>query len=436
MIEFDAGWLRRILAVLGAPLGELQASHIRALAAEAISEASDLEFKESLYGASERNKQELCKDIAGMRNATGGVIVLGVSERQSLAADSPGVALSDAEERRMRQIVASGTAPYAEFGIVAVPDSGPERGFYLLVAPPSAARPHAVVTNEALRYPRRDGTLTRWLTEVEVADLYRDRFRGQANQLERLARIGAEATGQIELDAPWLVVSAVPNHGGSLPISFAARRELEEWMRDGYSSVDMVDGFILPPAVPVAGVGVERYTVTTNFDLGRLARAFYAECHVDGAAVAARRLNSAQGDGTVLADALVIDTAKCLRLLGAHALRAGAHSDATVHLQILGDDMRLGYIRDGLIAHYDAIRALTQVHSRHTLPLGALAGRPEQLFIAVRIMLGDIFNAFGRAEVPHIAADGALRLKYFRDPTVATWAHREAVATSQEMVEE
>lgn len=436
MIEFDPGWLRRIVAVLGAPLGDLRADHIRQLAAAAISEASDLEFKESLYGGSDRNKQELCKDIAGMRNATGGVLVLGVSEERGVAAGCPGVALSDAEERRMRQIVASGTAPYTEFGIVPVPDRGPGHGFYLLVAPPSAARPHAVIGNETLRYPRRDGTLTRWLTEVEVADLYRDRFRGQAHQLERLARIGVEATDQIELDAPWLVVSAVPNHGGSLPISFAARRELEQWMRDGYGSVDMVDGFILPPAVAVAGVGVERYTVTTNFDLGRLARAVYAECHVDGAAAAARRLNSAQGDGTVLADALVIDAAKCLRLLGAHALRAGARSDAAVHLQVRGGDIRLGYIRDGLVEQYDAIRALAQVHSRHTLPLDALAGKPEELFTAVRIVLGDIFNAFGRAEVPHVAADGALRLKYFRDPTVAAWAHDQAVATSKELVAE
>jgi hypothetical protein len=267
----------------------------------------------------------------------------------------------------MRQIVASGTAPYAEFDIVAVPDSRPEHGLYLLVAPPSTARPHAVVSNEALRYPRRDGTLTRWLTEVEVADLYRDRFRGQVGQRERLARIGAEASKQIELDAPWLVVSAVPNHAGSVAMSFAARREIEQWMRGGYGSVDMVDGFFMPPAVAVAGVGVERYTVTTNFDVGRLARAFYAVCHVDGAAAVARRLNSAQGDGTALADALVIDAAKCMRLLGAHALRAGAHSDAAVHLQILGGDMRLGYIRDGLVEHYDALRALTQVHSRHTL---------------------------------------------------------------------
>ena len=434
MIEVEPTWLRRVAAVFGVPLGDLQAEHIRALPMAGVSEASDLDFKAQLYTSSDDDKRELCKDIAGMRNAVGGMIILGVSDNDGIAADCPGVQLSDAEERRMRQVVASGTAPYAEFDIHPVRDEHLGHGFYLLLAPPSPFRPHAVVNRETLRYPRRDGTLTRWLTEVEVADLYRDRFRGQADQLDRLARIGSEAGDQIAADAPWLIVSAVPNHGGSLPISFAGQREIEQWMRDRHGSLDVIDGFIQPPAAAVAGVGVERYTITTHFDLGQRARSFYAECHVDGAAAAARRLNSVQGDGTVLADAVVIDAAKCLRLVGDHAVRTGAYSDATVHLQLFGAEMRLGYIRDGLVEHYNAGRALTQVHSRHTIPISALTSRPEQILSAVRIMLSDIFNAFGRAEVPHIADDGAVRLNYFRDPTVAAWAQNNAVATSDETV--
>ena len=306
MIASEPTWLTRVAAVFGVPLGESRSEHIRALTTARIGEAADLEFKGSLYGASDRDKQELCKDVAGMRNAVGGVIVLGVSEEDGVAVDCPGVPLSDTEQRRMRQIVAAGTAPYAEFDITPFFDTDPGHGFYLLLAPPSARRPHAVVKKETLGYPRRDGTLTRWLTEVEVADLYRDRFRGQADQLDRLARIGAEASDQIEADAPWLIVSAVPNSAGSVTISFEGPRRVEQWMRTQHSAIDFIEGFIVPPAAAIAGVGVARYTLTTHFDVGRLARSFYAECHVDGSAAAARRLNSAQGDGTVLADALVI----------------------------------------------------------------------------------------------------------------------------------
>lgn len=83
--------------MFGVPLGDLRSEHIKALATARAGEAADLEFKGSLYSASDRDKQELCKDVAGMRNAVGGVIVLGVSEKDGVAVDCPGVPLSDAE---------------------------------------------------------------------------------------------------------------------------------------------------------------------------------------------------------------------------------------------------------------------------------------------------------------------------------------------------
>lgn len=152
-----------------------------------------------------------------MRNHRGGIVVLGIQDDDGVAVQAPQVALSDAEARRMRQIVASGTAPYAEFEIEPISGDEDGRGFYVLVAPPGPGRPYAVTSGETLRYPMRDGTLTRWLQEVEVADLYRDRFRGQTDQLDRLERIGAEVISELARDGPCLVAAAVPNQRGSLP---------------------------------------------------------------------------------------------------------------------------------------------------------------------------------------------------------------------------
>lgn len=84
-------------------------------------ETAELEFKATLDGKTPGGKIELCKDIAGIRNHRGGVIVLGIGEKDAVANGYPEVALSDAEERRMRQIVASGTAPHAAVEIRAVP---------------------------------------------------------------------------------------------------------------------------------------------------------------------------------------------------------------------------------------------------------------------------------------------------------------------------
>jgi len=436
MTIVDQMWQSRLRAVLGASLSELRYEHVQQLVMNRAAEAADLDFKGALYGAADGDRQELCKDVAGMRNHRGGMIILGISNEDGVAIDAPGVPLSDAETARMLQIVAAGTAPYAEFEIEAIPGAAQDLGFYVLVAPPSPMRPHAVLNRDWLRYPRRNGTVTRWLSEVEVADLYRDRFRGQADQLDRLQRIGDEAIAQMNSDGPWLVAAAVPNQAGELPMSFVERRTAEEWLRGRHTSYDYVDGFFEPPAVPLVGVGVERYTMKSHFDQEGLANYSYAECHADGACAAARQLNSPQGDGTVLTSQLVLAAAKCLRLIGAHAARSGASGDAAVHLRVVGPSMRLGYIRDGSVQHYEPGATLREGHSRHTLPLQPLADVGQDLFLAVRLVLMDMFNAFGRAEVQHITDDGTLRLRYFGDPDFARWTQDRGLAITSDAVDE
>jgi len=174
--------------LLGVPITAITAQDIARLVAEQITETDELDFKATLYGKDEAAKVELCKDIAGLRNHRGGAILLGVGEKDAIASGCPEVELSDAEARRMRQIVAAGTAPYAAFDIQAVPGEESGRGFYLLLAEPSPFRPHAVLVNGGLRYPRRDGTITRYLTEAEVADMYRIAFEERSSRLNGLLR--------------------------------------------------------------------------------------------------------------------------------------------------------------------------------------------------------------------------------------------------------
>ncbi len=439
MLEPNAAWSGRLRAIFGVPLGAVERDQIEALVTRAVSEDADLDFKETLYGNAAGDRHELCKDIAAMRNHIGGVIVLGRRDEGGIAVGCPGVELSENEAARMRQIVAANTAPHADFEIMQVPGGSVGSGFYLLVADPSPFRPHAVVVNDGLRYPRRDGTTTRWLSEVEVADLYRDRFRGQADQLDRLVRIGDEARDRVAPDGPWLVAAAVPNHGGALSISFAGRRAVQDWAQAEHTSNDFIDGFFQPPAAVMAGVGVERYTLQTQFDQGQRASFMYAECHVDGAAAAARKLYVPSSDDgvTVLGTNLVLTAARSLRLIGRHAMRAGGYADAAVHLRVLGSNMRLGYLRDGFVQRYETGLTITEAHSRHTLPLSALVGERQEVFGAVRVMLNDIFNAFGRAEIPHVAVDGGLRLSYFQDPELAAqWAQTHGVPTSTETLSE
>jgi hypothetical protein len=70
------------------------------------------------------------------------------------------------------------------------------------------------------------------------------------------------------------------------------------------------------------------------------------------------------------------------------------------------------------------------------VPLESLVGDLQELFVATRLMLNDIFNAFGRAEISHIAQDGTLRLAYFRDPELAKWAEARGVPTTPQTLPE
>ncbi|WP_146173749.1 hypothetical protein [Saccharothrix carnea] len=54
----------------------------------------------------------------------------------------------------------------------------PGTGFILIAVPRSPLGPHAVVVNDSLRYPRRHGRMTTYLSESDVAQAHRDRFTG------------------------------------------------------------------------------------------------------------------------------------------------------------------------------------------------------------------------------------------------------------------
>ena len=75
-----------------------------------------------------------------------------------------------------------------------------------------------------LRFPRRDGTTTRWLTEPEVADEYRDRFRTASDQVGRVKQILDEGFGAMDLAEGAFVVglAIVPTGLGSMTIDLAA----------------------------------------------------------------------------------------------------------------------------------------------------------------------------------------------------------------------
>ena len=147
---------RRLELLFGNRLDAVPHANIVAFVSSGVMESYDLDFKAALYGSSDSDKRDLAGDVAAMANTAGGVILLGVGEdAQGRAATTPGVPLSDAEYRRIRQVVASQVGPLPVFDIIPVEDpSAPGQGFLMLAILRSASAPHGVIINNAYRFPK------------------------------------------------------------------------------------------------------------------------------------------------------------------------------------------------------------------------------------------------------------------------------------------
>jgi hypothetical protein len=439
----SAAWTFRLREIFGAPLGAIGRKHIEALVAASVRADADLEFRAGLYGDGEDQRRELCRDIASMRNDRGGMIVLGVGvgERQARANGCPEVPLSEAEEQRMRRIVALGTAPHAAFQIRAIEGREPGMGFYALIAEPSPSRPHAVLYDAGLRYPRREGATTRYLSEIEVADLYRDRFRGEREQITRLGKITSEVLSTLEdlsAGAPpreetaWLVATLVPNSRAALTISAAGLHELQEWAQREHLADGPIDGFF--EAAPAAGVGVERYTLLAGLDPVSPLRGAYLESHTDGAASAARVFRVDLSSATPFESEIVENALPLLRMVGRTSVQtAGSSGDAIIELRLAGSATLLASRPARMPGRRPEGLWVELASSHHTIPVEALAGEEADFLIAARLILADIFQAFGLAEVPHISPQGALRLPRSRGAAPEGWTGERRVASSSEV---
>ena len=274
--------------------------------------------------------------------------------------------------------------------------------------------------------------MTRYLSEVEVADLYRDRFRGEREQIDRLDEVSMQLLEAIDTtDWPWLLAALVPNSPGSLSISGPGLAAMQQWCAirdfgDGFHDQDVFGD------LPAVGVGVRRYTLSSGHDRGAPPRFIYGECHTDGSAAAAlafRPLEPEPGTGrTVMSHDLVKHAATVLGIAGRHAYEnAGARGDAAIALRLVGPQMHLGtYMGIGPARVADTRPISREASSRHTMPLDWLAGETQQLLAATALGLGDIYNAFGRPEVTFLRSDGALRRPYWADARIA-WAEAHDV---------
>jgi hypothetical protein len=317
--------------------------------------------------------------------------------------------------------------------------------------PPSSLRPHAVRKDRDLRYPLRDGTTTRWLSEPEVADMYRDCFTVAAGQERRIDKILSDALGEMNLsEEAFLAVALVPTGAGSMPIDLARVAAIGEWVRTEIGPANWFDGFFdaqAPPAAP--RVAAHRVTLTTIYETDEPPAWLYVELFDDGAGFACHRLTdprtgwSGPQPGTwIFNEGLLYVAARCLLLLGRHAgENCGAWGDALIEARMVSEQpSRLAYV-SGPAYHAEPVEggrelSTRTVTSRHTAVIDALARPGTQLLATTRLLATNLFHAYGSPEVRQITPDGRLRIRRFHDDQRAlrAWAEGHGIEVTEEAV--
>lgn len=446
--------LATVEAALGWAVSELTEEVVRDLVDASAREDTDLEFKGELYGTSDSEKRDLSGDVAAIATAIGGVIIIGVGAVDGVATSVAPVLLSEDEELRMRQIVMSGVVPVPQFSILPVPIAGTGTGCYGILVPRSREKPHAVRVGTGFRFPIRQGPQIRYLTESEVAAAYRSRFTSDRDREERLLEVMSDGLASVARDDnAWLSMALVPVSGGEFRISRESQRALGEWSQQ-YSG-----GF--PADVLSASritTGLRRVVFRQPGREGLRSVLGHAEFHVDGSSFVALPMAFAARDssgrpmpdtpeGDLLADdeRLVLAVLAFLSVGVDFASRiAHATGDALVRFDLGGiasEDGRLQHPirltqsrRFGLVDRRSEVSASRLATSLQTVDLNAAASATTDLMVASRLVLSDLFNALGVAEVEQIDEGGRFRARYFRSEwrvNMTEWADAHGVEISE-----
>lgn len=448
---------RRLEALFGGRLDQLTYEQIAGLAGvEAAAEAEDLEYKREVAAADPKGKEELAKDICALANHIGGALVIGLTDVRGVPTKVVDIDLADAHLRHLEQVIGSSTAPQVRYETYPIrnPDD-PGRGFLILAVPRSPYGPHAVTTppvkatEKALRYPRRTGSLTAWLTETDVATAYHHRFTTTADRAKRLLDIEREALMALPpSNQPQLMVSVTPEVPGNMPIT-------QETFNRHRRNLLVTSPYLGEEDLPFSQVrvGSRRLTATMGEPHGHGYR--HCELHRDGSGVWLSGIHS--GTSTVDLkefnfadlDTVVYELLSMLYFLGAHAQdRAGVSGTVLVKAALIEAPHthphgpprpQMAPLLPFRIDETDEYRGRRMPLSTHTCAyadaeavalVDDLADAGTALVQTAAYIADELIQAFGIAEATPITRDGSINLAHwtpYNKVRIERWAQTRQV---------
>lgn len=431
----------RLRETLGGTPDTLTAGDVETLVGNLVAESFDLDFKEQIYGGADSDKRSLCTDVAALANTAGGVIVIGIREDDhGRASSSTPVALSDAEVRRMRQIVANGVSPIPEMEIVSIEERD-GKGFLLVVVAASSRAPHGVSVSDGWRYPQRNGSTTRYLSEPEVFQAYQHRIASSATRRARASEVFSHGVASLDRgDTVWVAV-------GMTPATPAVRRlDFESWRQwNGvWRTTRLATLFRSSHSIHRTRVGMGWFAADGGSE-GPLARWVSWIDHIDGSGFVAFPVGRHREDraGTPINDETLTEALiTAIRLVGLAATqRAGVLGDVLMTAGVIGctpsSPAQLVHSRGGFGADSwnEQVRTDDPEPFGWTATLDGITSGGPGLVSATALPLTVIGQAFGVPELPQLSADGEVRIRYFSrevQQSVKDWAGRSDVAGTEE----
>lgn len=433
---------RRLERLLNNPLEAVSYADIRALVDNRVRESFDLEFKKEHYGNGDSARRDLCGDVAAMANsAVGGLLILGIAEDEhAQAVDDPGVAIDDAALNRIRQVVAAGVSPLPDFDVLPVANpAGVGNGAVLIAVPGSPQRPHAVLVNQALRYPKRNGTTITYLTEPDVAQEYSERGRRAQTVRTRLVECERDLLATINPEIAWtsVVVTLVPAIPGDFLVDAASFQKFNR------ATVGTAPGVLRRQGLNWERTGVAAGRLTA-FSGHEFKPVLATQLHQDGAGTYAVALAEDPPRPVQLLDEDVVESLLSgLRWLGRHSRdRAATGGSATVRVTLWPLDERpVELVQDRRIGTSERVPGTRVLHqsplAEGVFELDDLADDGPGLVGAAHRVATAIFQGFGLPEVPQTTPEGELREQYWGRnyvPALRSWAAEAGIKLSSEKV--
>jgi hypothetical protein len=346
---------------LGVPLAGLDAGGLRGIVDRRVCESDQIDFKSALP-----SDRDLATDVVSFANHLGGLIVVGIDEREADGSKKTGAAvrLTPIPERKGRELIADWATsaianyvvPRIDLAITWIPSGeGAEDGFLAIGIPRSSSAPHAVKEGDGrFLFKRRRGTSNGELTEAEIAIAYSERGKEKAKRAALLIerslvskplpeRYETKHEMRPHLNL-WLTL--IPDVEGNMAFDASTPDEIEIWARR-YQSRDV--GVFRGPSFPSRTRSVVQRRAIQLLDEQKGKETWL---HQDGSVSLSWTVDHSGASTVVDEQEMLGAVVAALRFSADHAVRAGSFGYATAEIAVAATNGSLSVIGTGRLDRF------------------------------------------------------------------------------------